>query len=104
MNPYEEDTLIRHQIAEAQRDAARRQLLRDAAPANARTRPCAAKVSSLWLKRRNERMVPDDAEHHNGTSSASQARRVILDRRSSRRSNTRMPSSPVRPSTGCSAR
>jgi len=82
MNPYEEDTLIRHQIAEAQRDAARRQLLRDAAPANARTRPCAAiqqfieMVSSLWLKRRNERMVPDDVELHSGTSSASPARRV----------------------------
>jgi hypothetical protein len=63
MNPYVEETLIRHQIADARRKAATRQLLRDAASRKAGTRPWVAMqqfieaMSVLALKRRNERMV-----------------------------------------------
>jgi hypothetical protein len=62
-NPYVEETLIRHQIAEARRKAATRQLLREAALPKAGARLGAAvqhfigAMSVLWLKRRNERMA-----------------------------------------------
>jgi hypothetical protein len=63
MNQYEQDTLIRQQISEAQRIAATKQLLREAALPTAGPRPWAAMqqfieaMSVLWLKRRNERMA-----------------------------------------------
>lgn len=63
MNPYEADTLIRQQIAEAQRHGAAQQRLRAAALPKAGTRPCAAirrfieTVSNVRLKRRAEGMA-----------------------------------------------
>jgi hypothetical protein len=63
MNAYEVDTLIRQQIAEAQRQGATQQWLRAAALPKAGTRSCSAirrfieTVSALRLKRRTERMA-----------------------------------------------
>jgi hypothetical protein len=88
MNPYVADTLIRERLAEAQREGARRPLVRSAGSATAQRHPwaflqhLAEAISTLWPKSGKERMVDrgDRGQrspiHAGGSSSGTRVFRV----------------------------